>query len=94
MNRICLLYTSVRDRLASGLVSIAGVKRIRWESPTEDEMCIRDRFLRGDQTGNVRIPAGRIVRTQPDGKGDIYRYVTDELAVLPEGCLLYTSRCV
>ena len=42
-------------------------------------------FLRGDQTGNVRIPAGRIVRTQPDGKGDIYRYVTDELAVLPEG---------
>ena len=26
----------VRDRLASGLVSIAGVKRIRWESPTED----------------------------------------------------------
>ena len=26
----------VRDRLASGLVSIAGVKRIRWESPAED----------------------------------------------------------
>ena len=42
-------------------------------------------FLRGDGTGNVRIPAGRIVRTKPDGKGDIYRYVTDELAVLPEG---------
>lgn len=42
-------------------------------------------FLRGDATGNIRIPAGRIVRTLPDGKGDIYRYVTDELAVLPEG---------
>lgn len=42
-------------------------------------------FLRGDQAGNVRIPAGRIVRTKPDGKGEIYRYVTDELAVLPEG---------
>lgn len=42
-------------------------------------------FLRGDGTGNIRIPAGRIVRTLPDGKGDIYRYVTDELAVLPEG---------
>ncbi len=41
-------------------------------------------FLRGDGTGNIRIPAGRIVRTLPDGKGDIYRYVTDELAVLPE----------
>lgn len=42
-------------------------------------------FWRGDGTGNIRIPAGRIVRTQPDGKGDIYRYVTDELAVLPDG---------
>ena len=42
-------------------------------------------FCAGIRPGNVRIPAGRIVRTQPDGKGDIYRYVTDELAVLPEG---------
>lgn len=42
-------------------------------------------FLRGDQSGNIRIPAGRIVRTKPDGKGDIFRYVTDDLAVLPEG---------
>ena len=42
-------------------------------------------FWRGDGTGNIRIPAGRIVRTQPDGKGDVYRYVTDELAVLPDG---------
>ena len=42
-------------------------------------------FLRGDQAGNIRIPAGRIVRTLPDGKGEIYRYVTDELVVLPEG---------
>ena len=42
-------------------------------------------FLRGDGTGNIRIPAGRIVRTQPDGTGEVYRYVTDALAVLPEG---------
>lgn len=42
-------------------------------------------FHRGDQAGNIRIPAGRVVRTLPDGKGDVYRYVTDELAVLPEG---------
>lgn len=41
-------------------------------------------FLRGEQTGNIRIPAGRIVRTKPDGTGAIYRYVTDELAVLPD----------
>ena len=26
----------VRDRLAYGLVSLTGVKRIRWESPAED----------------------------------------------------------
>ena len=42
-------------------------------------------FLRGEQIGNIRIPAGRIVRTKPDGTGAIYRYVTDELAVLPDG---------
>ncbi|MCH5277463.1 MAG: baseplate J/gp47 family protein [Desulfovibrionaceae bacterium] len=42
-------------------------------------------FLRGEAEGNVRIPAGRIVRTRPDGTGTIYRYVTDELAVLPDG---------
>lgn len=42
-------------------------------------------FLRGEQTGNVRIPAGRILRTPPDGAGNVFRYVTEELAVLPEG---------
>lgn len=42
-------------------------------------------FLRGDQSGNIRIPGGRILRTPPDGTGTIYRYVTDDLAVLPEG---------
>lgn len=41
-------------------------------------------FLRGEASGNVRIPAGRILRTLPDGAGEIYRYVTDELIVLPE----------
>lgn len=42
-------------------------------------------FLRGDVSGNVRIPAGRIVRTKPDGTGTVYRYVTEALAVLPDG---------
>lgn len=42
-------------------------------------------FLRGEQSGNIRIPAGRILRTPPDGTGTIYRYVTDVLAVLPDG---------
>lgn len=41
-------------------------------------------FLRGDARGNIRIPAGRILRTLPDGLGNIYRYITDELVVLPE----------
>ena len=42
-------------------------------------------FLRGDATGNLRIPAGRIVRTKADGAGGIYRYVTDALVVMPDG---------
>ena len=42
-------------------------------------------FLRDPnyQGGNVRVPAGRIVRTQPDGAGNVYRYVTTAGAVLP-----------
>lgn len=43
-------------------------------------------FQRGTSSanaGNVRIPAGRIVRTQPDGKGQVFRYVTIADAVLP-----------
>lgn len=43
-------------------------------------------FYRATGTsGNIRIPAGRIVRTLPDGIGNIYRYVTSEDAVLPVG---------
>lgn len=42
-------------------------------------------FLRGDMAGNVSIPAGRIVRTRPDGTGAVYRYVTTVGGVLPEG---------
>jgi uncharacterized phage protein gp47/JayE len=43
----------------------------------------RVRFLRRpDSPGNHLIPAGRIVRTLPDGQGEIYRYVTTEAAVL------------
>lgn len=34
---------------------------------------------------NVRIPAGRIVRTLPDGQGEVYRYVSTSDAVLPMG---------
>lgn len=41
-------------------------------------------FLRSPaNTGNVKIPAGRIVRTKPDGKGEVFRYVTSADAVLP-----------
>lgn len=41
-------------------------------------------FHRDETKGNIRIPQGRILRTLPDGLGNVYRYVTDELAVLPE----------
>lgn len=34
---------------------------------------------------NIPVPAGRIVRTLPDGSGEVYRYVTTENAVLPSG---------
>ena len=46
------------------------------------------RFLRaaqGSLEANVTIPAGRIVRTLPDGAGRIYRYGTTDTAVLPAG---------
>ena len=45
-------------------------------------------FLRATGgAGNVKIPAGRIVRTLPDATGSVYRYVTTADAVLPEGFL-------
>lgn len=40
-------------------------------------------FRNATATGNIIIQAGRIIRTEPDGKGEIYRYVTLEQAVLP-----------
>lgn len=43
-------------------------------------------FLRASgSTGNIKIPAGRIVRTLPDATGSVYRYVTTAEAVLLEG---------
>ena len=36
-----------------------------------------------DDSRNIPIAAGTIVRTLPDGKGEIYRYVTTADAVLP-----------
>lgn len=46
------------------------------------------RFFRAEGTSidaNVSIPAGRIVRTLPDGTGEVYRYATTARAVLPSG---------
>ncbi|MDY6904077.1 MAG: baseplate J/gp47 family protein [Thermodesulfobacteriota bacterium] len=42
-------------------------------------------FTRLGSSGNVSIPAGRIVRTKPDGTGAIYRFVTTEDVVLLDG---------
>lgn len=45
-------------------------------------------FVRGEQSGsgtNIPIAAGRIVRTLPDGAGQVYRYVTTADAVLQAG---------
>lgn len=52
-------------------------------------------FLRApSNTGNIRIPAGRIVRTKPDGLGNVYRYVTLTDAVLPQGAESIAVSCV
>ena len=52
-------------------------------------------FLRNpSNNGNVRIPAGRIVRTKPDGLGNVYRYVTLIDAVLPQGADSIAVPCV
>lgn len=42
-------------------------------------------FTRAGLVGNVRIPAGRVVRTKPDASGSIYRYVTTAAVVLLDG---------
>lgn len=42
-------------------------------------------FQRESTSGNIRIPAGRILRTQPDGNGVVFRYVTTEETILPDG---------
>jgi len=42
-------------------------------------------FVRADSVGNVPIPAGRIVKTKPDGLGRVYRFVTLEAVVLADG---------
>jgi uncharacterized phage protein gp47/JayE len=50
-------------------------------------------FRREDRTGNIAIKAGRIVRTQPDGTGAIYRYVTLADVVLPADSDSITVPC-
>lgn len=42
-------------------------------------------LLRDDTTGNLPVPAGRIIKTKPDGAGNVYRYVTMEEVVVPDG---------
>jgi len=43
------------------------------------------RFARVSTSGNVPIAKGKIVRTKPDGTGNVYRYVTNEKAVIADG---------
>ena len=42
-------------------------------------------FTRTGSSGNVSIPAGKIVKTLPDGVGNVYRFVTTEAVVLQDG---------
>jgi uncharacterized phage protein gp47/JayE len=43
------------------------------------------RFARASSSGNVPIPAGRILKTLPDGNGEVQRFVTTADAVIPNG---------
>lgn len=51
-------------------------------------------FSRKAVAGNVKIQAGRLVRTKPDGLGEIYRFVTTEEVVLLEGELSVSAPVV
>lgn len=42
-------------------------------------------FTRTGSSGNVNIPAGKIVKTLPDGEGNVYRFVTTVPVVLQDG---------
>lgn len=42
-------------------------------------------FTRTGSTGNVNIASGRIVKTLPDGMGNVFRFVTTEDVVLQDG---------
>lgn len=42
-------------------------------------------FTRAGTSGNVPISAGKIVKTKPDGQGNVYRFVTLEDVVLQDG---------
>ena len=42
-------------------------------------------FRRTGTAGNVVIPAGRILKTRPDGAGNVYRFFTLNEAVLTDG---------
>lgn len=43
------------------------------------------RFARVSTSGNVPIPKGKIIRTETDGAGQVYRYVTTQDAVIQNG---------
>jgi uncharacterized phage protein gp47/JayE len=45
----------------------------------------RVRFARGADSGNLPIKAGRILKTLPDGNGEVQRFVTTADAVIPNG---------
>ena len=42
-------------------------------------------FMRSGTAGNVPIPADRVLKTAPDGAGNVWRFITTAAAVLPDG---------
>ncbi len=44
-------------------------------------------FSRKNPGGNLKIPKGRLVKTKPDGLGEVYRFVTTAEAIMADGSL-------
>ncbi|MCP4162604.1 MAG: baseplate J/gp47 family protein [Deltaproteobacteria bacterium] len=90
LNQVYLIFKAMLDQCfietASGvwlelLCRIVGVEK---KDATKAKGNIQ--FVRVEgSTGNIVIKAGRIVKTKPDGKGEVYRYVTTEDIVLSDG---------
>ena len=46
-------------------------------------------FIRDDAESNIVVPKERIIATEADGNGKIYRFITSKQTIIPQGSLEY-----